>query len=668
MAARPGQMVYLSSCQIQVDVEAVQTPPDTPNMYGAQLKVMGDQGDMNLDAVTGDDGPDGRMLFCVREAVKLGWDPVDDPANLPELDDLPEHVGLYWQIDEMDDLGHYVTTWTYIWMGAYYRQIMMGTVGDPGAIPAIQIHTQLVAENVAPSVKTAGGTLNQTWTFMCPSPAGPPGQVGPLFGFPDVDEVTNPPQINDLLGFNGRYTPAGAEIFEPINIEHYLPQPYSMPSGDFTPYSGISQQAPIGQYTLPAQPFPYTPLIWGHLAAGGLSVSSNPLMIGAQVLIDNATTGRQIARGRGTSLGMIEISPHYSTAEDPNANITPTNSKFVIPANTECTIYVNLWNDGQLGYYNFNPTPQPTSLQGSMNTLTSNMGAGTGTNTATGLINNVISLLGGWTTGVPGPLQALMNGVMGMIGTTVPVGGDLNAQPTDVTQALTDFLPKVTNLASSLGSNASTTPLSGIVSLLTSWTAPVTTAIQTALDDIAGVFGLAGTGHTTDTVASQLTSVTPALTQLENMLGGNWIPTVVSVVNGFTGTITSPIQSALDSVANMVGLGGTGNTPTAVTGQLNSFQSALDSVANTFGLGGTGNTVLGVMSTAVPFLSAGTLSTAQANPITSLFNVLGQGGLAPTILNLLGALTPLLGSLLTGYTTEAQLFILAQPILAGVLI
>ncbi|MCV7174943.1 hypothetical protein [Mycolicibacterium sphagni] len=91
----------------------------------------------------------------------------------------------------------------------------------------------------------------------------------------------------------------------------------------------------------------------------GLTLSSNPLMIGAQVLIGDPKTGTQIARGLGNTLGEVNIMPHYSTSKLKAQAITPTNNYAKIPANTSDpaarTIYFNLYNDGKLGAYAFDP-------------------------------------------------------------------------------------------------------------------------------------------------------------------------------------------------------------------------------------------------------------------------------------------------------------------------
>jgi hypothetical protein len=148
--------------------------------------------------------------------------------------------------------------------------------------------------------------------------------------------------------------------WQPVSISQLLPSPYSMPEASFTAFSGISQRAPIGSFAIPPQSFPWTPIVWGHIGAYGVELSLTPLTIGCEVLLGDPSTGTLIARGFGNDLGEVNIMPHYSTPSNPGAAITPSNNIAVVPANNsnpaESTIYVNLYNDGELGLYQFSPT------------------------------------------------------------------------------------------------------------------------------------------------------------------------------------------------------------------------------------------------------------------------------------------------------------------------
>jgi hypothetical protein len=186
----------------------------------------------------------------------------------------------------------------------------------------------------------SGSTLTFSDTGIAGSTSSPPGTSGATVAFP---------------------------VWVPVSISQLIPSPFSMPEGSFTSFSGISQAAAIGSFAIPPQPFPWTPIVWGHIGAFGVELSANPLMIGCQVLLGDPTSGATVARGFGNSLGEVNIMPHYSSPGQPSVAITPTNSLAVVPANhtnpAQGTIYVNLYNDGEIGLYTFSPTDAQIFIQ-----------------------------------------------------------------------------------------------------------------------------------------------------------------------------------------------------------------------------------------------------------------------------------------------------------------
>lgn len=1136
-----GDIVYLASCAMQVGVSAVVTPPDTPDQYTADLRVMGDGGDLSLDAVRGPRGQDGQPVFGLRHAPSLGYPIIDRPVDLPDLPNDTEHIGLYWLIDEVDAAGHVLAEWCYVWWGQYYRQIMMGVVGQPGPIPNIDLVMTAVDPAEPPQVLTSGGTLNPTWEFQVPAPIGPPGRVGSLFGMPDVDVVDQSPpgqltatksgsggalaadtyyyvvtavtsggetfpsneasvtttgstskvvlawngagvdwnvgstheqQIVTVggsptgggfllavggdttsqkvtitgspsgghftltfggdttaetvtisggptggtfslsfgghtasgLAYNasalavqtalaaltgvgtgnvlvtggdggpyvikfmnlvptttltasssltggspaiavtglshnatatavqaalaaldsvagnvsvtgsngGPYTvtftnlpagvltanrtftggsgpaiavaglaynasastvedaltalgtvgtgnvtvtgpnggpylvqfvdlqaiaisalsqltggtapsvtvaPAGYKIYRgtsadgedvlvgavpntvltftdtggvttdatppeptlikyvlaytgvtaddgfpqwsPLNFEQFLPQTFSMPQSDFSPYVGISQQANIGSFVLPPQPFPWTPVVWGHISAGGLAVGSNPMMIGCQVVLDNQTSGQQIGRGLGNTLGEINIMPHYSQPGTANTNITPTNGVAVVagsptainavgtnsggvlaastsyfykitavtrdgieaapgvevsvvtpasatskvtltwtaPAATAkvfkykiyrgtssdgedtlagtssgtifvdtgdsdisatppppTTLYINLYNDGQLGFYTFTPTPQPAPLQNLLDNLVHALG------TPIATIENVVSLLGDWVGSIPAQIQNQLDAVAHLIGTS-PVGQAVETGVAAVAQYLTAFQPLIDQLATALGINIIEDVINQVVTALQSFASTITAEIQGALDSVAQLFGLPGASHPIDTVVTQLVTLQPTLQNLADQLLQNTLGNVVTVINSFVGSVTDDIQIALDNVAAALSFVGS-YTATQVAAILDTFQTNIDAVANALGINIINNTITDLIGYLVPWVT-GEISGALSSAIIGLLQFLGATGLEATVLGLLGFLLNLLGDIFTGYTTAAQLFVMVQPMLRG---
>ena len=459
-----GDLIYLASYLIKVRVSALSTPPDTPNQYTADLHVMGDQGAMSLDNLAGPPGAAGRQEFAFRWQDDAN---VNSSTDLPTgLQDLPQDIGKYWLIDTVNSEGVVTAETAWVWYGTSWRTFLMGVTGPPGPVPAIQIDEQLIPPGQDSYVDTTNTTIEPSWQLHLAEPAGPTGPIGPLWGFPDVNSST-PPTPYELLAFNGTYTSGGEPIWAPFSLKQLLPGPYSMPENAFTAYSGVAQQVTIGSYTVPAQPFDWTPVVWGHLggtvltgiastnaqhlldvsalggtfhltfdgvstpaipynaspasiqtALEGLStigvgnvitslqgdmntlieyvgtlaaqavptlisdatnlipnvataainvidsggnminqvadmLSGDPLMIGARVLLADGT---QVARGLGNTMGRVAIMPHYSTGAHKTQAITRTNQYAKIAAGATATLTTQLWNDGKMGVYNFQPT------------------------------------------------------------------------------------------------------------------------------------------------------------------------------------------------------------------------------------------------------------------------------------------------------------------------
>lgn len=365
-----GSLVYLASYLIRMKLSAETTGPDTPNLYSADLKVMGDQGDMNLDPLVGPRGFAGQHHFPLREMeVNEYGDLVNSQADLPKnLTNTPSDIGKYWLLDELDTYGNIVGEFAWIWWGTSWRKHMMGEYGVPGKVADITPEVALIQPQAPPTypdttswMDTSGTTVEPTWVFNLAVPEGEPGPVGYMFDFPDWDTSTAPTN-GDLVGSTGDYTEGGFPIWKPLSISQYLPGPWSMPEASFSAYTGVSQQAAIGSFVVPPQPHPWTPVVWGHLGAGGLTLTANPLMIGAEVLLGDPKNGLLISRGLGNTLGEVNVMPHYSRSDISGHTtdvITPTNQRALVPANhtnpAQGTVYINLWNDGALGIYSFQP-------------------------------------------------------------------------------------------------------------------------------------------------------------------------------------------------------------------------------------------------------------------------------------------------------------------------
>jgi hypothetical protein len=320
-----------------------------------------------MAAIIGPRGPAGIDMFL----LKLQTDDLDSPSELPQtLQPTLADQGKFWVFDDVDNSGTIIGSSGYIWYGTSYKRIMMGTPGPPGPVPIITPSVELVDPDTNVSQVIPGGTaLYPTQHFELAVPPGPDGPGAAIAVAPDVDLQTAQPVAGDILGFTGRFTTDGNNypIWVPVSISSLIPSPFSMPENAFTSFSGLSQRAAIGSFVLPAQPFPWTPIVWGHIGAFGIELSSNPLQIGCEVLLGDPTTGQLIARGFGNTLGEVNIMPHYSTPNTPADAITPTNGMAVVPLDhtnpAQGTIYVNLYNDGSEGIYSFNPTDAQIFVQ-----------------------------------------------------------------------------------------------------------------------------------------------------------------------------------------------------------------------------------------------------------------------------------------------------------------
>jgi hypothetical protein len=358
-----GSLIYLASYLLRLTLSAEVTPPDTPNMYSAKAEIMADQGDMNLDPLVGPQGFPGRAQFQLRrQTLPVVSNPDELPDNLTNTD---TDIGKYWQIAEISE-GVIVGLLCYVWYGTSWRVFQIGTTGAPGPVPDITPNVELIPPQPAPTypdttsyISTSGTTMEPSWVYGLAVPAGPTGPITPLYTFPDVDEQSITPVAGDILACSGEYTDSGLAIWKPLSRTQFATQFYSMPESAFSHYSGVSQRAPIGSFAFPPQPFPWTPIVWGHIGAGGANLSLTPLKIGCEVLLGDPSTGTLISRGLGNGLSEVNIMPHYSGSSNVNQAITPINGYAVVPANhtspAQGTVYVNLWNDGQLGVYDFNP-------------------------------------------------------------------------------------------------------------------------------------------------------------------------------------------------------------------------------------------------------------------------------------------------------------------------
>jgi len=317
-----------------------------------------------------------------------------------------------------------------------------------------------------------------------------------------------------------------------------------------------------------------------------------------------------------------------------------------------------------MGYYSFRPTASLPGWQQNLDNLTTQLGQPVAT------VGSVLGQLNNYIGAVPSEIQAALNHVAQIVGPQIQ--GAVNAVEqsapvqfvdhtvSQVAQYLTQFQPLVTGLANNLGIPALDQNISNISAQLQAWTAPITAEVQNSIDSVAQQIGLPGLGNTTAAVANQLDNLQPALQNLADRMGQP-VTTAISQLSSFGGTVTSSVQGAIDAVAGNLGQAA-GLTTSALHDALSTFQSNLDAVANATGLSGVGNSIHAVIGSAVQFIGQ-TVGAPLQSAIDGVVNSLGTSGVGHSILDMVNNLLTLAGSLFSGYTTDAQLFISIQPLL-----
>ena len=354
-----GDIVYLSQAVARMRFYGVVTTSDTPDQFAASMELQGDEGVVTMPVLTGERGPAGQPCFALRFQPDLD---VNDVSDLPQtLTNTDADLGKYFMLDDLDAEGNVIGSSAYIWFGSAWRRMQMGSPGPPGPVPIITPSVELIDHSETSEVVTGGSAFQPSWRLRLAVPAGPQGPVSSIASAPDTDFVTEQAQPGDVLGFTGKYTADGDPVWVPVSISALIPSPYSFPQSAFKSVTLALGQArvPIGTFEMPPQLFPWTPIVWGHFTVTGLDFDAKPLDLGSEVRLGSQESGTLIGRGWGRSRGVTVVQPHYSTPDNPSAALSPGNGRAVVPANhadpAQGTLYINLWNDGVIGAYNFDP-------------------------------------------------------------------------------------------------------------------------------------------------------------------------------------------------------------------------------------------------------------------------------------------------------------------------
>lgn len=217
--------------------------------------------------------------------------------------------------------------------GATSKVVLTWVAPNSGFASGYRIYrgTSIGGENVLVSVIVGSSTVTFTDTGAATTPATPPS-VGVV---------------------------AGRPIWANVPMPQLFPTMYTVPESAFVSQFGIGLggSVTIATYAVPPQPFPWKPFVLGQMQVLGASLSFTPLLVGAEVLLGNATTGKQVALGYGNSLGAISLIAQPSSPGSPSAAMTPLNTLGYVPANhtgTQGTLYVKILNQGIAEVFDFN--------------------------------------------------------------------------------------------------------------------------------------------------------------------------------------------------------------------------------------------------------------------------------------------------------------------------
>lgn len=347
-----GDKVPLGNFMANIQAFGVVGDLDTPDQTYFTIEGFGSNAMLTTTVLIGPVGPAGSSAPLGKREFPV-FDSVDDlPTNLTD-DDVD--IGKYWVVRQWDELDppNQIGSWWYMWNGFEYEQFKMGEPGQAGPVPDVEYTFQLVDSDVTSSVKTTQtgdlfhpSVLVQIYKELIRGPQGP-ASAWNLYTAP------SPPEVGDTLVWNGsKYAPSLTGLV--------VPKFYTFPEGGFASSSlNIGTRVPIGACLIPPLEFDTVPYVQGHFRVTGIEFDTTPFIIGVEVRLGNATSGPVVARGFGNISGYAFLTPHASTAATPNDAITPSNGRAVIPAGATgaaATLYVNAFNDGATGLYNFDAT------------------------------------------------------------------------------------------------------------------------------------------------------------------------------------------------------------------------------------------------------------------------------------------------------------------------
>ena len=356
--ANLGDLVPLGQALMNFTWWGYVTDIDTPTGVWATMEAVGDEAFVTMDVLQGPRGFPGQNA----PLVDVLWDP-----EIETVDDLSKYDD--WGMEQKNQ-GFWIGDLVYIWNGAgQWIPKRPGPAGPRGNTPVISVmaHPDILSWEdqllgVEPIVDVAGTPDEPVITLQLPQgQPGDPGPSGPIREAADYMEPEGGPVHRAALLYN-----LPEAKWEATSPYIFSPRFFTVPEGAFTNFSGTATRQQILAFQIPAMPFDYVIKVGGHIRAFGLEVDSDPLTIGAEVRLGDPTSGQLIGRGFGNISTWTTFSPHYSTPGSTMDAVTPDGSIGRVPKNTvgtASTVYVNLYNDGLFGIYNFNKAGAQLDLE-----------------------------------------------------------------------------------------------------------------------------------------------------------------------------------------------------------------------------------------------------------------------------------------------------------------
>lgn len=345
-----GDAVALFQSMMSATWYGVVGDGSTPAGMAATLEMIDDEAVITTDVLVGPKGDKGDPS----PIVQLQWPPLEQAADLDPLRDVlgAGDEGKAW----------WIGTVVYVWDGTDFQMVRPGPAGPPGATPQISVSAEVIplaerGPGVTDEVVQTGTSLAPNLHFRLLAPQGPTGPSTSILNAPDYDNTGGAPTDGNTLVWS-----ESAQKWQPSDFTAKDPRHYSVPEAAFQNFAGLAQRQTILTFTVEAQDYAWTPYVTGHIKAFGIELDADPLTIGCEVRLGDATTGQLIGRGFGNISSWTHITPHFSSSGDPTTAVAPDNGVATVAAGQTAQINVNLYNDGLFGSYIFNKSGAQLSI------------------------------------------------------------------------------------------------------------------------------------------------------------------------------------------------------------------------------------------------------------------------------------------------------------------